>query len=381
MAGITIDSPTSEDVGHPAMQYKFLFLNTYYPEFLDNLYASDPSLAGMDYESQHRKLFATGFGVSDAYSHGLELLGCSVHDVVVNADHLQAQWADEHGVSPRGNIHDVRREIVAAQIDHFRPEVLYVFEWCPVGDAFLADIKSKVRMLAGQIASPLPDNRSFAAYDLMISSWPPLVDHFRSTGTSAELLKLAFDARMLDRIELRDPVYDVTFVGGFAPSHTHRVKWLERLLKEVDVDVFGYGRDQLPAASSIHDHHRGEVWGTRMYEVIQRSRITLNCHAGIDIRGGVSRNFANNMRLYEATGVGSCLITESRHNLYEILKPMGEVLTYENEDECLERIRYYLANDKERESLARAGQQRTLKDHTYPKRMAELLEVIQRHLS
>lgn len=363
------------------MQPKFAFLYTYYPEFLDDLYAEHPAWTGLGYDEQLRRLLDTAFGVGDAYSHGMRSLGCHAHDIIVNADHLQAQWAIEHGVRPSGSIHDVRRQIVAAQLEQLRPDVLYVFEWCPLGDAFLAEVKANVRLLVGQIASPLPENRTFAGYDLMISSWPPLVDYFRAQGTAAEQIQLAFDERVLERLDRQAPTCDVSFVGGFAPSHSHRTTWLERLLEEVDIDVFGYGRDKLAAGSAIDKHHHGTVWGMKMYEALQRSRITLNCHARIDVRGEVSTRFANNMRLYEASGVGSCLITEARDNLADILEPGSEVITYEDEKECVERIRHYLANDKERESVALAGQRRTLREHTYAKRTAELLSVIQQHLS
>ena len=363
------------------MQPTFAFLYTYYPEFLDDLYTEHPAWVGLDFEEQRRRLLGTGFGVGDAYSHGMRSLGCHALDVIVNADHLQAQWAAEHGLRPSGSIHDVRRQIVAAQIAHIRPDVLYVFEWCPLGDAFLADVKASVRLLVGQIASPLPVSRNFSGYDLMISSWPPLVDYFRTQGTPAELINLAFDERVLDRLERQAATCDISFVGGFAPSHRHRVKWLERLLEEVDIDVFGYGSDKLPVGSAIDKHHRGPAWGMKMYEALQRSRLTLNCHAHIDVRGDVSTRFANNMRLFEATGVGSCLITESRDNLADILEPGREVVTYRDEQECIERIRYYLANDQERESLALAGQRRTLREHTYAKRTGELLRAIRKHLS
>ena len=80
----------------------------------------------------------------------------------------------------------------------------------------------------------------------MVSSWPPIVEHFRGEGINAEFFKLGFDDRVGDRLaETTSPTsggpnYDVTFVGGFAPSHTDRILWLENLLREIDIDVFGY---------------------------------------------------------------------------------------------------------------------------------------------
>lgn len=355
---------------------KVLVVCTYYPEFLQDLYAApqttSASLADLDFQQQRQAVLDTAFGVGDAYSAGLRTLGCDAQEVIVNADRLQERWAVEHHLTLTGNIHDRRRQILAAQIDHFRPDVLFVFEWCPLGDAFLAEIKPHVRLLVGQIASPLPANRSFAPYDLMVSSWPPIVAYFRSEGQDAEPLRLGFDPRVLERLTVEPPCYDVTFVGGFAPSHTDRIPWLTRLLEDVDIDIFAYGIESTPTGSPIRDHHRGQAWGRRMYETLQRSRITLNRHARIDVRGSVVTSLANNMRLYEATGVGTCLITEDRDNLPELLETGREVVTYQNDAECVEKIQYYLAHPTERVVLARAGQQRTLREHTYPERMHEL---------
>jgi spore maturation protein CgeB len=39
-------------------------------------------------------------------------------------------------------------------------------------------------------------------------------------------------------------------------------------------------------------------------------------------------------------------------------------------------IDYYLVNDVEREDIRRAGHERTKRDHTYTRRMTEMLEVL-----
>ncbi len=117
-----------------------------------------------------------------------------------------------------------------------------------------------------------------------------------------------------------------------------------------------------------------------MYEVLRCSRITLNRHARIDVRGHVTTGFANNMRLFEATGVGTCLLTEYKDNLTEMFEPGREVVAYHDETDCIEKVRYYLEHEDERAAIARAGRERTLRDHTYAARLPELLEIIQRRL-
>lgn len=361
-------------------QPSVLLAHTYYPQFLEDLYTADPGLADLDFEWQRQRVLGTSFCVSDAYSTGLCAAGCRAQDVIVNADAMQGQWAKEHGVSLCQNIHDTRRRIMAAQIDHIRPDVLYVFEWCPLGDTFLSEVKKHLNLLVGQIASPLPANRTFGAYDLMISSFPPIVEHFRKEGTYAEPLKLAFDDRVPANLPDDPPRHDVTFVGGFAPSHPDRIAWLERLLGEMDITIFGYGAEQAPDTSSVRRHHRGHAWGWGMYEVLRGSRVTLNRHARIDVRGRVTTHLANNMRLYEATGVGTCLVTEHKENLSGMFEPDREVITYADDVDCIEKVRYLLDHEEERAAIARTGQLRTLRDHTYTIRMLELLDILRLRL-
>lgn len=362
------------------MQPHVLLINTYYPQFLDSLYAEEANLAEKPFDVQHQFISKQAFGAGVAYVRGLRSAGCRVQEIICNADVMQRQWAREHDVCFSSHVHDMRREIVAAQVGHYRPDVLFVFEWCPLGDPFLADMKQEVNLVAGQIASPIPVNRTFGFYDVMFSSWPPIVDFFRKEGIRSEYQMLAFDEHILEGAAKPTPVYDVTFVGGFAPSHPDRMGWLETLLQDVDVDIFGYGIDETDEQSSIRAHHHGEVWGWGMYEVLQRSRMTLNRHACNDIRGQVSHDFANNMRLFEATGVGTCLLTEMRSNLAIMFEPDVEVATYTSPQECLEKIRYYLDHPIQRENLAKAGQMRTLRDHTYTLRMSELTDRLTHHL-
>jgi spore maturation protein CgeB len=111
-----------------------------------------------------------------------------------------------------------------------------------------------------------------------------------------------------------------------------------------------------------------------MYEVLARSRVALNRH--IDIADG----YANNMRLYEATGVGALLVTEARRNLAELFEPGGEVVAYEDESDLVEKLRHYLADDGERMRVAAAGQARTLREHTYANRIGELAAMLEARL-
>jgi spore maturation protein CgeB len=112
-----------------------------------------------------------------------------------------------------------------------------------------------------------------------------------------------------------------------------------------------------------------------MYNTLFKSKITITGHIT-----SVAGQYANNMRLYEATGVGALLITDHKKNLSYIFEPGKEVITYRSPEECVEKIKYYLENEKEREKIAKAGQRRTLSEHTYLNRMKEHIGIVEKYI-
>jgi len=111
-----------------------------------------------------------------------------------------------------------------------------------------------------------------------------------------------------------------------------------------------------------------------MYQTLREALVTLNHH--ID----VAEAYAGNVRLFEATGVGTLLITDWKKNLNEMFEPGKEVVAYRTPDECLEMIQYYLEHEDQRQAIASAGQRRTLRDHTYRQRMEQLESIAKKYL-
>ena len=111
-----------------------------------------------------------------------------------------------------------------------------------------------------------------------------------------------------------------------------------------------------------------------MYDILRRSKISLNQHGFI----ALVHDTANNMRLYEATGMGSLLLTDAKSNLGSMFDVGREIITYASPDECIAQIHHYLAHEDQRARIAAAGQRRTLACHNYFKRTGEILDLIMR---
>lgn len=372
---------------------KIAIIDTYYPAFLVTQYRDLQAIHTKPYAEQLQSLLNKVFGTSDFYSRHLEALGCEAFDVIANCVPLQSSWARENGVPFRSWALRVPPrlfrlpllgrwlsslpgllEIVVAQIKAARPDVLYCQDLSFFPGEVLRELRQHVRLVVGQIACPLPPESFLKGYDLIVTSFPHFVDRLRALGMASEYFRIGFDERVLTLLGQVEKDIDFSFVGGVSRHHGGALPLLEYLSENADMDVFGYGAYSLPTFSPIRQHHLGEVWGMDMYRALARSRITLNRHIN------VAENYANNMRLYEATGVGAMLLTDYKDNLQELFEIGKEVVAYSSKEEAAELVRHYRAHPEEAAQIAKAGQARTLREHTYAQRMQELLPILRLHL-
>jgi spore maturation protein CgeB len=347
---------------------RFLMLDPYYPAFLDSVYRETPDLAERPYRDQWRHLMDRAFGTADFYSSNLRRLGHEADEIVPNCVPLQEQWWREYGegASLPGEPGDLARlaTIMLRQVRHFRPDVLHVQDCISLGADLVRQARPWARRITTQIACPMPEDLDFSPYDLVLSSMPHFVSRFRRSGLRAAHLRLAFEPSLLERIAAAER-RGVVFVGGVSPAHGKRLRLLEALAVEGLVEWWGYGVDQVAAASPLRARYHGEAWGLEMYERLAGCAIALNDH--IDVAG----EHANNMRLFEATGMGALLLTDRKLDLRDYFEPGTEVVAYGSPQECAESIRYYLERPGLAREIADRGQRRTLAEYTYRQRMEE----------
>lgn len=357
---------------------RVLIVDTCYPAFLATHYRTNPGLERRMYDEQWRALMDTFFGTADSYSHHLREFGHEAHEVVVNAEPLQRAWAQEHGAR-RGLVSRLSRktgtELVIAQANWFQPDVVYVQNLSALSPETLNALAAESRLLVGQIASEAPVREHLRRFALILTSFPHYVPMFRELGIAAEYLKLAFDPRILERLGSTSLRHGAAFVGNLGRAqHARGNDLLERAAERRPIEFWGYNLEGRRPDSPLLRRYHGEAWGLEMFRVLAEAGIAVNRH--ID----VAEDYANNMRLYEATGVGSLLLTDAKLNLGELFEVGQEVVTYRDEDELVEAVDHYLRHEDERAALAAAGQRRTLADHTYAVRMRELSDILYAYL-
>src|ERR1700722_17808555 len=387
---------------------RILVLNADYPRFLAWLYRRQPGLEHASYADQMAARNASLFGLADFYSRNFTALGHPAAEIHVNNPGLQAAWAREHGMafdapqavaerptfpgwleravtpfkpllrplarkvglSPK--LDQQAENILLAQVEEFRPDLVLNQDVFHVDTRLMRRIKGIGNpILIGQVGIEPSRGEDWSIYDLLISQLPTTVKFFRALGVRAEVNHLAFEPAILDVLPAAPAAdVEVSFVGSVSVDHRQRIALLEAVAQRYELKLWGNRPPTLSASSPLQRCFQGEVWGADMYQVLRRSRITLNSH--IDLAG----REAGNMRLFEATGVGAFLLTDFKDNLDTLFAPEREAAVWRSIDECIAAIDHHLGDDRGRAEIARAGQARTMSQHTYLHRTAQILGFI-----
>ena len=142
--------------------------------------------------------------------------------------------------------------------------------------------------------------------------------------------------------------FDVAFVGHKLPGERSR---LLHLIRE-----------------TFPNHFVGQCYRDEMAKTYSASRIVFNRSVKRDI----------NMRVFEGLACGSLLLTNdlSDNGQCELFQDGVHLVTYQSDEELIDKARFYLKDETEREQIAKAGLQQVLSAHTYRHRMETLLETV-----
>jgi len=110
-------------------------------------------------------------------------------------------------------------------------------------------------------------------------------------------------------------------VGSLTRMHTGRVALLETLASALPLDVWAPSIDHLPRLRGFGGISRASL-GLRQLSCPGPSAITVNMQ--ID----TADDYADNIRLYESTGLGTLLITDVKRNLPDLFRAGQEVVAY-----------------------------------------------------
>jgi spore maturation protein CgeB len=382
------------------MKKRILLLRDFYPE-AEKEFISYISRSGWNFLVVKSVANELNFDLQRALSICLEKFDLDLIDIFVSSEEFQKRWEKTFyprsdsfiskilkDIKPSSKIGFFSKEdfylILAKQIAYYKPDIVLVLPFAEVNHYFFSKLKKifnfKLVGYSNATYFSFYDEHILSYYDFVFSPFLPHVFKLRYFGVKAEYIPLGFEPLVLEKLKERksfdggqlnsennQKIYDVVFAGSLHQAHRSRIPFLKKI-----ADAFGdkfhiWTQSFSSLPSELRKNFRGAVFNIDYYYVLSKSKIVLNHHGSI-------LPWAHNLRLFETTGVGSFLLADNLPGIDELFEVGKEVETYDSIDECIDKINYYLLNEEEREKIAKAGQIRTLKDHTYEKRIEKLFE-------
>jgi spore maturation protein CgeB len=360
---------------------------------------------------------STEFAAS--YNRNFRKLGIDARCIISNDIKLQNKWKEDNKLRSESN-----SDILYEQVKSFDPDILWIENLTYLNDEWFSKVRrniKSVKLIVAYHCAPYTSEllTKLKNADFIITCTPGMKDSFENEGLKTYLVYHAFDGDLLERIEKKDNTSynNLLFSGSLITGgafHNSRIELIESLisaktdialyvtlestfriqakkliyftsvlLKKLKmgkitrmIPVFEHGRSSVKGYSiQLLRGNKGPLYGIRMYDLFNRSKIVLNIHVG------VAGDYAGNMRMFEVTGVGSCLLTDNKKNIGDLFVPGKEVVVYDNTEDCVKKVNWLIENESERKEIARLGQERTLRMHTVENRCKTIISIIESNLA
>ena len=193
-----------------------------------------------------------------------------------------------------------------------------------------------------------------------------------------------------------EKVYDVSFVGQ---AYGPRITLVKKLKKAgINIECFGNGWPN------------GRVSQEKMIEIFSQSKINLNFTERRGVtplylskiffakkNGKITLHYPNQWldnaksvfaelqneikgRNFEIPGCKAFMITGNAENLEDYYVFDKEIVVYENANDLIKKIKYYLNHPEERAKIEEAGYQRTINEYTYEKIFKKIFnQIVPKH--
>lgn len=168
-----------------------------------------------------------------------------------------------------------------------------------------------------------------------------------------------------DGVETYDYIYS-NYVIDRKITAIERTEMLTMIGQMHPVNLFTGDKSFKPEGIS----NRGKVdYYKEMPYIFKNTDINLN----ITLRS-IQRGIP--LRCMDIMGCGGFLLTNYQEDFLHFFEPFEDYVYYENRQDLLDKIDYYLAHDEERVKIARSGYEKVKASHTYKLRLEEILDIV-----
>lgn len=400
---------------------KIAFLSSIYPKHCEGIYTKHPSLKNKNYIDQYMIIKKEAISAMGSWDEYLKDYSIKSHIFCRNNTYMQTAWCSENGFTPSS--HDQEFEILCEQVKRFDPDILFCFSPSYyIQQNRIVHLKSLLKKRVMSIAwygSPEGEENTFRCFDLVLTNSHELKSRLNKIGIKSEQLNHAFEPKTLAHIKKHnDKISKVVFIGSInkhSGVHRERTELLENIAKTgISLDIFSeitphkhseilyhnllelrswtaqklksYFKENskiaywsnyqnLPPKPLTYESRfmkmvKSPRYGLEMLDTLSTYSISFNGH--IEHTG----SYSCNLRLFESTGVGCCLLTDNKKGLSELFKEDTEIVTYQSKEEALEKARFLMDNPKVANEIAQRGQKKTLSAHTTKNQVAQFVKYL-----
>lgn len=381
---------------------RILFLLEDYNLFY-SIAASANIKKGGNYHESLNLLINHKYYQSDSMAAACSNLGYETRVVVPECNPLQLRWAYEN--SPflylkwqlgrpvrsiksrvlkrhRTSYNYIHFQVLLQQIQEFKPDYVYFYSNVYITANQIKTLKLHCRKIILQWTCPLYDEKfkfPYSSFDLIITASLQLVEYFNGMNIKVRYLQQAFDSRIIDNLlPVKELKGDVVFIGGFSLGHEYRAEVLQYLLESgIEIIIHGTGKEYLSDFPLLRNSMKDAIFGNDLYNEYRKYKMAIHIHTTGREGDGIDWNkYAGAKRLFEITGAGTLLLTSWQENIPDLFVEGEEVIVFKDKEDLLKKITYLLSREDDIRKISYAGQQRTIKEHSFIERAKMLSEYL-----
>ena len=275
---------------------------------------------------------------------------------------------------------DFLSELIMAKVVDFKPDLIFSLAQSPVTDGLLRRLKD----------CGIPTAMWFVEDYKVMDYWretAPLYDYFFTIqdgdffGKLEDInvqnhyfLPLCADPKVhkpavLSREEIDEFGSDISFVGA---GYYNRRSFFKKFL---DYDLKIWGNEWEGAAPLYKKIQReGErVSPEDSVKIFNASKININLHSSKQHEGVNPIGDFVNPRTFEIAACRGFQLVDFRSHLSRFFNEDEEIVTFRDDKDAKKKIDYFLCRPEERKEIAQMAYKRVVKEHTYEKRMEEMM--------
>jgi spore maturation protein CgeB len=241
--------------------------------------------------------------------------------------------------------------------------------------------------------------RKALLYDYVFTVEPAAVEAYRAAGVkSVRYLPLACFSEIQKPLKNLPEEYhsDICFVGVPFPNRVALFDKLADFFKEYKVRIIGGGQtvggdekagwlwekfltrmdvyqgsviDRMIPPEEAAKYYNGARINLNIHRTSADQRFEREAHLGIEASGV-------NGRTFEIAGCSAFQIVDASRNVGDFFEVGKEITIYKNENDLVEKIKYFLSHEKERLKIAASAYQKVIDNHTYQHRLQQIIDCL-----